>query len=140
MKHGVKIFLIIISILIILVGVTVVVYLNFGKKTVYHVIGVEKTEYTVADFAEKSELQFYNNGTFRIMIEHKEKGLSLTAIGTYQLDHQNYQLKFERLLARNTEGEIVNYTDSEESKAITCTRRDKTIIFVDHKAQTFYFG
>lgn len=144
MRRGVKIGLTIAIIVIIIIGIAIPLYFNLVNKTVYHVTGVEKTEFTVDDFADKSELKFYQNGTFHIIIEHKTKGLSLTAIGTYQLEGKNYQLKFEKLFARNNDGNIVDYTTDEVYKsqraAISCTRRGNQIEFVDHKAQTFYFG
>lgn len=143
MKRGVKIALTITVIAIILIAVAIPLYFNFANKTVYHLSGVEKTEFTVDDFAKDSELQFYQNGTFHITIKHKEKGLSLTAIGTYKLEGKEYQLKFEKLLARDNDGNIVDYNTEEhqtERKAISCTRSGNRIKFIDHKAQTFYFG
>ena len=140
MKRGVKIALIIGIIVIILVGISIPLYFNFMNRTVYHLSGVEKTEYTVADFADQSELQLYRNGTFHITIAHKEKGLSLTGIGTYQVDGKKYQLKFNTLIARDNANNITDYTDSTESKNIVCERSGSRIKFIDHKAQTFYFG
>lgn len=144
MRRGVKIGLTIAVIAIIIIAIAIPLCSNFINKSVYHLTGVEKTEYTVADFAPKSELQFNQNGTFHINIEHKDKGLSLTAIGTYKLEGKTYQLKFEKLFARDNDGNITDYTTAEEHKAeraaITCTRSGNRIKFVDHKAQTFYFG
>ncbi len=138
MRRGAKIALIITIIVLILIGIAIPVYFNFFNKTIYHVTGVEKTEFTVADFAEKSQIQFNPNGTFHVIIEHKERGLSLIGIGTYTLENKTYHLNFQQVYARNNEGNIVNYTD--QCSAITCTLTGNRIKFTDHKYQIFYFG
>jgi len=138
LRRGTKIALIIGIIVLILIGIAIPVYFNFFNKTVYHVTGVEKTEFTVADFAEKSQIQFNKNGTFHVIIEHKEKGLSLTGIGTYTLENKTYHLNFTQAYARNNESNIVDYTD--QCSDITCTLTGNRIKFTDHKYQIFYFG
>ena len=143
MKRGVKIALIITVVVIILIAIAIPLYYSFTSKTIYHISGVEKTEFTTSDFVDKSELKLYKNGTFHIVIEHKEKGLSLVGIGTYQNDGKEYQLKFEKLFARDNDSNVVDYTTNEhktERDAISCTRSGNRIKFIDHKAQTFYFG
>ena len=140
MRRGIKIALIVFIVAIVLIGISIPIYLSFTNKTAYHVVEVEKTEYTVADFVDNSELQLYKNGTFHITIQHKSKGLSLTGIGTYQLEGNDYHLKFKKLFARDNNSDVVDYTDREESKTIVCTRSGNRIKSIDHKAQTFYFG
>jgi|GEM_PF-4351101 len=138
MRRGVKIGIIIGIVVVILVAIAIPVYFNFMNKTVYHVTGVEKTDFTVADFVDNSELRFFKNGTFHVQIEHKEKGLSLVGVGTYTQSSQTYQLTFVQAYARDNEGNIVDYTD--QSSEITCERSGSRIKFIDHKGQTFYFG
>ena len=137
-KRGIKIAIICAVILALLIGGGLLIYFNFFAKTVYRITGVEKTDYTVADFVDQSELQFYKNGTFHIRIEHKEKGLSLTGIGTYTLEDKTYQLSFVKAFARDTNNTVIDITD--QCAAISCTRSGNRIKFIDHKSQIFYFG
>ncbi len=137
-RRGVKIAIICAIIAVLLIGGGLIIYFSFFNKTVYHVTGVDKTDYTVADFKANSELEFYKNGTFRIRIEHKDKGLSLTGIGTYTLDGKTYQLTFIQAFGRDTNDQVVNIID--QCDKITCTRSGNRIKFTDHKTQTFYFG
>ena len=142
MRRGVKIGIIIGVICLIFVGIGVSIYYNFTDKSTYHITTVEKTDFTVADFVDKSELRFFKNDTFHITIEHKEKGLSLTGIGTYTIDNKTYHLTFIQAYARDNEGNIVDYTTecNQAATGITCTRSGNRIKFTDHKGQTFYFG
>ena len=137
-KRSTRITIIISVIVVIIIGIAIPLYFNFSSKTAYQVTAVEKTEFTAADFAEKSELQFNANGTFHVHIAHKEKGLSLTGIGTYTTEGKTYQLKFIEIFARDNNGDIVNYMD--KCNDITCARVGNRIKFTDHKYQIFYFG
>ena len=137
-RRGVKIGIIIALVVIILIAIAVPLYFNFANKSAYHVTGVEKTEFTASDFVDKSELKFYKNGTFHVHIEHKEKGLSLSGIGTYKQEDKTYQLTFLQAYARDNNGTIVDYTD--KCNEITCVRTGSRIKFTDHKYQIFYFG
>ena len=88
---------------------------------------------------------FYENLTFHIHIEHKDNGISLTAIGTYQLDGDTYQLDFKQIFVRNIHNEVISLLgDSEDVIAmrqnITCVRKGNQIVFTDHKSQTYYFA
>ena len=138
MRPGVKIGIIIGIVVLILVGIAIPVYYNFVNKTVYHVTDVDKTTYTAAEFTDKSELQFFKNGTFHIHIEHKDNGLSFTGIGTYTKDGNTYQLTFVQAYARDNDDNIVDYTD--HGNEVSCERSGSRIKFIDHKGQTFYFG
>ena len=142
MRRGIKIGIIITILVIAIVGVGFTIYFNFNNKNAYRVTAVEKTDFTVADFVDKSELQFSQNDTFHIQIIHKEKGLSLIGIGTYTLDNKTYHLTFIQAYARDNEGNIVDYTTTcnNAETGITCTRSGNRIKFTDHKGQTFYFG
>ncbi len=133
-----KIAIIVVTVVLILLGIAIPVYFAFINKPVYHITGVEKTTFTVADFADKSELQFFDNGTFHVRIEHKIEGLSLTGIGTYTQDGKTYKLKFHKAYARDNHGDIVDYTNY--CDRITCIRTGNRIKFTDHKFQIFYFG
>ncbi len=138
MRRGAKVAIVVGVIVLILIGIAIPIYFNFFNKTVYHVTSVEKTEFTVADFADKSELQLNKNGTFHITIQHKTKGLSLTGIGTYTMENKTYKLTFIQAYARDNEGNIVDYTNN--CNEITCTIAGNRIKFTDHKYQIFYFG
>lgn len=138
MRRGAKVAIIVAVIIVILIGVAIPIYFNFLNKTTYHITGVEKTEFTVTDFVDKSELQLNKNGTFHVTIQHKTKGLSLTGIGTYTLDNKTYKLTFIQAYARDNEGNIVDYTNN--CNDITCTLVGNRIKFTDHKYQIFYFG
>lgn len=138
MKRGVKIGLIIGAILLLVVLVSLVVYFNFFAKTTYHIVGVEKTTHQAADFKANSELKFYKNGTFHVRIEHDDIGLVLTGIGTYTLKDKTYELKFDKIYARNTEDTVVDITG--QCDAITCKRYGNRIQFTDHNSQIYYFG
>ena len=140
MRRGVKIGIIIGTVVLILIGISIPIYFNFINKTAYHITGVEKTTFTVADFNDKSELELYSNGTFHIQIIHKEFGLSFTGIGTYELEEKTYHLKFIQAYARDNYGNIVDYTSQCNTSSITCTRNGSRIKFTDHKNQIFYFG
>ena len=139
MKRGAKIGLICGIIAVVLIIVAIVIYFVFFNKNDYRVVGVEKTDYQVADFVDNSRLKFYDNNTFHIHIEHKSNGLSLTGIGTYTLEGNTYKLQFTQAYARNTSNIIVDITNT-QSKEITCTRSGNRIKFTDHKYQVFYFG
>ena len=142
-RRGVKIAIIIGIVVIILIGIAIPVYFYFMNKTVYRVTGVGQTSnFTVAEFVDKSELQFNKNGTFHITIAHKEKGLSFTGIGTYTMKDQTYQLTFLQAFVRDNIGNIVNFNDiSDEARDnVKCVRTGSRIRFTDHKNQTFYFG
>lgn len=138
MKRGVKIGIICGVIIVLLIIVSIIVYFAFFQKKEYRVVGVEKTDYEVADFAEKSELKFFENKTFHIHIEHKENGLSLSGIGTYTTEGNTYNLKFIQAYARDVNNIIIDVTNL--SNEITCTRSGNRIKFTDHKYQIFYFG
>lgn len=138
-KRSTKVAIIICSIVVVLIGIAIPLYFNFTNKSTYRVTDVEVTEYTAADFIDKSELKLYQNGTFHVRIEHKDKGLSLTGIGTYTTDDKIYQLKFTRAYARDNEGHIVDYT-TQCNATVTCSRSGSRIKFTDHKYQIFYFG
>lgn len=138
MKRGVKIGLIIGITAIVLVLAAVVVYFTVFYKKTYQVVGVEKTDYKVADFVKDSELQFFDNKTFHIHIEHEGNGLSLTGIGTYTKEGKTYKLEFIKLYGRDTNNMIVDLMDKREE--ITCTTSGNRIKFTDHKYQIFYFG
>ncbi|MCQ2381981.1 MAG: hypothetical protein MJ054_01610 [Clostridia bacterium] len=137
-RRNVKLIIIIGVILTLLVGISVAIYITYKNKSEYHVIDVDKTEFTKADFVEKSSLKFYSNGTFHVTIEHKDKGLSLAGIGTYEVDKKIYHLTFTKAYARDNEGNIVEYTNQCDN--ITCLRTGNRIKFTDHKNQIFYFG
>ena len=141
MKRGVKITIICGVILLLLIGIGVFVYFNFFHKTTYHVVGVEKTDHVVSDFADESELKFYQNNTFHIQIKHKEIGLVFVGIGTYTKDGNTYQLSFIQAFERDTNNTIVDVTEQcNASDAIICTRSGNRIKFTDNKHQTYYFG
>ena len=137
-RRGAKVAIAVGVIILILIAIAIPVYFNFLNKTVYRLTGVEKTEFTVADFVDQSELQFNKNGTFHVTIQHKTKGLSLTGVGTYTLEDKTYKLTFIQAYARDNEGNIVDYTD--HCNEITCTLAGNRIKFTDHKYQIFYFG
>ena len=139
MRRGVKIGLIIGIIVIVIIGIAVPVYFNFINKSVYHITGVDKTDLTAADFTDNSELQFFKNGTFHVYIEHKEKGLSLTGIGSYNKEDKTYKLTFVQAYARDNEGNIVDYTEQSNTE-ITCEQSGSRIKFSGYNGQTFYFG
>lgn len=138
MKRSVKIGLICGISVLLLVVIGVGIYVYFFSKTSFSIVGVEKTEYTVADFADKSELKFYQDGTFHVRIEHKTIGLILTGIGTYQVEKDTYKLSFVHASARDTSNNVVDITGSCE--AITCKKSGSRIKFTDHNAQIYYFG
>ena len=138
MRRGVKIALIISIVVLILIGIAIPIYFNFMNKNTYFITRVEKTEFTSKDFVENSNLQLNKNGTFHVNIAHKEKGLSLTGIGTYTVQDKTYHLHFTQAYARDNEGNIVDYTT--QSSNITCMRVGNRIKFTDHKYQIFYFG
>ena len=129
-----------------IITIAIFIYFNFFNKHTYHIVKLsDATEFTASDFVDKSELEFYENQTFHIHIEHKDNGISLTAIGTYKLDGDTYQLEFVQIFARNIHNEIVNLLgDNEDAvamrKKISCVRKDKQIVFTDHKNQTYYFA
>ena len=91
MKRGVKISIICGVIALILVITAIVIYFIFFKQNTYKIVGVEKTDYEVADFVEQSELKFFDNKTFHVHIERKGNGLALTGI-EYLTDASSYQL------------------------------------------------
>ena len=138
MKRGVKIALICAAVLILVLIIGLVVYLNFFAKSGYRIVGLEKTDHQVSDFADNSELQFFKNGTFHVRIEHKEIGLILTGIGTYTKDGDTYELKFIQAYARDTNDTVIDITKNCE--AITCKRSGNRIRFTDHNSQIYYFG
>ena len=138
MKRGVKISIICGVIALILVITAIAIYFMFFKQNTYKIVGVEKTDYEVADFVEQSELKFFDNKTFHVHIEHKGNGLALTGIGTYTMDGNTYQLTFSQLYARNVSNVIVDLTN--ESENISCTKSGNRIKFIDHKSQIYYFG
>lgn len=138
MKRGIKIGIICAVVLLFVVLVGLIVYFNFFAKTSYRIVGVEKTDYTVKDFVDNSELKFFKNSTFHVRIEHRDKGLVLTGIGTYQLNGDTYELKFVQVYARDTSNTVVDITD--QCDAITCKRSGNRIKFTDHNSQIYYFG
>lgn len=138
-KRGTKVAFIVVIIILVIIGISIPIYFNFTNKSAYHVTDVEVTEYTAADFADKSELKLFQNGTFHVRIEHKTKGLSLIGIGTYSTDDKTYQLNFTSAYARDNVGHIIDYTTECNTK-VTCSRSGSRIKFTDHKYQTFYFG
>ena len=140
-RRSTKIAIIVIIVTVILIGIAVPLYFNFANKSVYHVTGLEKTTFTVEDFAEHSELRFYKNGTFHVRLEHKEHGLLMTAIGTYTLDGKTYQLTFTQAYGRNASDDSTDIVDiTEQCKKISCVRSGNRIKFIDHNSQIFYFG
>ncbi|MBR4418535.1 MAG: hypothetical protein IKT33_00870 [Clostridia bacterium] len=138
LKRSAKIGIVIAIVAVVIISVAIVVYFAFFQKDTYHIVGVEATEFKVEDFTETSELTFNKNNTFRIHIEHKEKGLALTGIGTYTLEKKTYHLTFTQIYARDLNDTIVDITNQTET--ITCTRSGNQIKFTDHKAQIYYFG
>lgn len=138
LKRSTKIGIIAAIIAAILIIAVSVVYFAFIKKDNYHIVDVEATEFSAKDFSEKSELLFNKNKTFSIRIEHKDKGLSLTGIGTYTLEGSTYTLTFVQAYARDINNTIIDITDQTEK--ITCTRSGNRIKFTDHKFQIYYFG
>lgn len=145
MKRGVKIGLICGAILVVLIGIGIFIYFNFFAKDTYQLVGVEITDFEVADFTDDTEIKFYKNNTFHIHIEHKDLGLSLTAIGTYTLENKTYHLEFTQAYSRNVYNEIENITsalndENSDLPKISCTRSGNRIKFIDHKSQIYYFG
>ena len=138
LKRSTKTGIIIAIIAVLLVGIALALYFTIFKKDSYHIVDVEATEFSAKDFTENSELIFNKNNTFSIRIEHKEKGLSLTGIGTYTLDGKTYQLTFVQAFARDVNNTIIDITN--ETAEITCTRTGNRIKFTDHKFQIYYFG
>ena len=140
MKRGVKIGLIAGTVLIMVLVIGLVLYFNLTNKAAYHIVGVERTDHTAKDFVDGSELQFFDNGTFHVIIKHKTIGLVLTGIGTYELNNNTYELTFTKVLARNTNNTMEDITNTEVCNAITCKRSGNRITFTDHNAQIYYFG
>ena len=141
MKKGIKIALIVSVLVIIVAVIGGVIYFNFFNKSVYRITGLgSTTDYKVSDFTDKSTLEFFDNDTFHVHIEHKEKGISLIGIGTYTLKNKTYQLTFTQIYARDTDNQIIDITDQPACAAITCQRSGNRIKFTDHKAQIYYFG
>lgn len=138
MKRGAKIGLISGVSVLLLVVLGVGIYFYFFFKTTYSVVGVERTDYTVADFSDRSELKFYQDRTFHVRIEHKTIGLILTGIGTYKYENKTYKLTFIHADARDTHDTVVDITDS--CDAITCVKSGSRIKFTDHNSQIYYFG
>lgn len=137
-KRGVKIGIVIAVVLLAVLIIGLIIYINFFTKSAYHVVGVEKTTYTTADFAENSTLEFHRNGTFSVRIEHREIGVVLTGIGTYTLEDNNYNLKFLEVYGRDTNNTIINITN--QNDAITCKKSGNRIKFTDQNSQIYYFG
>lgn len=139
-RRGTKIAIIVtIIVTLILIGIAIPLFHNYFNRTVYHVTALaDTTEFKASDFADKSELKLNKNGTFHVYIYHNEKGLSLAGIGTYKKDGDNYVLTFIQAVARDNNGDVVDYTD--RCGDITCKRSGSRIKFTDHKYQTFYFG
>lgn len=138
MKRGTKIALICGVIALILVIAAVAIYFIFFAKKTYKIVGIEKTDYKVADFVDQSQLRFFDNNTFHVHIAHKGNGLALTGIGTYTQEGKTYKLTFTQLYGRNVSNVIVDLT--EEAKNITCVKSGNRIKFTDHKSQIYYFG
>ncbi len=138
LKRSTKIGIIITVVAAALIGIGLFAYFTFFQKDNYRIVGVEATEFSTEDFVENSKLIFHKNNTFSIRIEHKEKGLSITGIGTYTLENKTYHLTFIQAYARDLNDTIVEIT--EETKTITCTKSGTRIKFTDHKNQTYYFG
>ena len=138
MKRGTKIALICGVIALILVIAAVAIYFIFFAKKTYKIVGIEKTDYKVADFVDQSQLRFFDNNTFHVHIAHKGNGLALTGTGTYMQEGKTYKLTFTQLYGRNVSNVIVDLT--EEAKNITCVKSGNRIKFTDHKSQIYYFG
>lgn len=147
MNRKVRIALIASAITVVLICVAVFVFFAFfNQDDAYKLVKLgDSTDLKISDFTEQSKLQFHDNGTFQIHIEHKEKGVALTAIGTYTQEKNIYILEFKQGFVRNHENIIIDLTaDNEDTialrKNISCTRDKNLIKFIDHKNQTYYFG
>lgn len=137
-QRGIKIAIICAVVAVVLVGAGFLIYFNFFQKSAYRLVDVELNTYTAKDFTNQSEIEFHDNGTFHVHIEHKTIGLLLTGIGTYTKDGNTYQLTFVQAYGRKTDNTIDDLTD-QCNKEITCTRSGNRIKFI-YKSQIFYFG
>lgn len=137
MRRGIKWSIIIAALCLALIGIGLLIYFTLFHKNGYHVVAVDHTEYTAADYQD-SDMQLYSNRTFHIRIVHQEKGLVFLGLGTYTQKGNDYYLTFQQAIGRQSD--VISDQLAHFSDVIVCPKSGNRIKFVDHNSQVYYFG